>query len=407
MRVGADRRGSPFRPQPPVATLPRVKPSRRILFFVLVVLVLVGAGLLAARLFPSSKDDAAPEFPRVALSPEDSTAWHKANAWLFRDGGDTVLAAYRDRFLLPYAVGSGLGPRAVRKRGGFTELTFPRGKPVHARAYELEQFAPRAGFKVVEGREVGNAANRVEYLLEDAFGHRAAVRLVIGDSVAPGSFRMALVITELGRASDADRRAWAELPVAVTLVYPDTVKALVGGDGARAGREVLVELPMEPTNFPVVKPGPRALFIDDSREETARILRRRLDVNDDAAGFATKFGDRAIENPRLMEQIFQFIADRDLLFLDLTGSPRTLTPQVALQTGATALAAVALEAGSDKVLAEELSRRATAAQRSGEGVWVLRHTPGLPAAMARVLKAQEAAGPAPRWVTLRQLRREE
>jgi hypothetical protein len=71
------------------------------------------------------------------------------------------------------------------------------------------------------------------------------------------------------------------------------------------------------------------------------------------------------------------------------------------------VSAVVLVVGSEKVLMEELTRRSTAAQRSGEGIWVLRHTPGLPAAMAKAVKAQEAAGAAPRWVTLRQLRRED
>jgi polysaccharide deacetylase 2 family uncharacterized protein YibQ len=299
-----------------------------------------------------------------------------------------------------------LEPHAVRKRGEFTELTFPRGKPVHTLAYELEQFAPRAGYKVVEGREVGNLADKVEYLLEDGAGHRVAIRLVIGVEVAAGSYRMALVITELGRASEAERRAWAALPIALTVVYPDTVRAVLNHDDQAPSRDVLVELPMEPSNYPVLKPGPRALFIDDSREETDRILRRRLDVNEGAVGFATKLGDRAIENPGLMDQVLSFIASRDLLFLDLTGSPRTLTSQVALATGATGIVAVALEAGSEKIVNEELERRAKAAQRSGEGIWVLRHSPGLPAAVAKVLKAQQAAGTAPRWVTLRQLRQE-
>lgn len=387
-----------------------MKPGRRILFVLLVVATLVGVGVLTARLVPAARDEAVPEFPRVTLDAAEAGAWRKANRWLFSDEGDTVLTNYRERFLLPYAVGNGLGPRAVRKRGNFTEMTFPRDKPVHALAYELEQFAPRAGYTVVEGREVGNAASRVEYLLQDAGGHRVALRLLIGDSVPPGSFRMALVITELGRASEADRRAWAELPAAVTLVYPDTVKAAddaADADGRRAGREILVELPMEPTHYPIVKPGPRALFIDDSRDETEKTLRRRLDVNENAAGFATKFGDRAIENPGLMEQILFFMADRGLVFLDLTGSPRTLTPQVALATGATAVTAIELEVGSEKILAQELARRTAAAQRSGEGVWVLRHTPGLPVAMARAMKAQAAAGTAPRWVTLRQMRRED
>lgn len=386
-----------------------MKPVRRIFFILIAVAILWGVGSLMGRLFSSGGDEAAPDFPRVKLDSSETVAWRKANAWMFRDESDTTLTRYRDRFLLPYAVGNGLGPRAVRRRGHFTEMTFPRGKPVHALAYELEQFAPRAGYSVVEGREVGTGENRVEYLLQDQAGQRMAVRLLIGDSVAPGSFRMALIITELGRASEADRRAWAELPVAVTLVYPDTLKA-VEARGAHAGevaRDILVELPMEPTNYPVVRPGPRALFIDDSRDETDRILARRLQVNDGAAGFATKFGDRAIESPGLMQQIMTFIARRDLVFLDLTGSPRTLTQQTALETGATGVVAAELEVGSEKVLVEELTRRTRAAQRSGEGVWVLRHTPGLPAAMARAVKAQKETGTAPRWVTLRQLRREE
>jgi polysaccharide deacetylase 2 family uncharacterized protein YibQ len=391
-----------------VVTFACVKPVRRILVILFVVALLGGAGLLTARLFSSGADEAVPDFPRVTLDSAQDVAWRKANAWLFRDGNDTALTQYRERFVLPYAVGNGLGPRAVRKRGAFTELTFPRGKPVHALAYELEQFAPRAGYVVVDGREVGNGENRVEYLLRDAAGQQRAVRLLIGDSVAPGSFRMALVITELGSASEAERRAWAGFPVAVTLVYPDTLKAAGGEREAHeAARDILVELPMEPTNYPVVRPGPRALFIDDSREETEKILARRLQVNEGAVGFATRFGDRAIENPRLMEHVLAFVARRGLLFLDLTGSPRTLTQQAALQTGATAVVAAELAVGSEKVLVEELTRRTRAAQRSGEGLWVLRHTPGLAAAMARAVQAQEDAGTAPRWVTLRQMRGDE
>jgi polysaccharide deacetylase 2 family uncharacterized protein YibQ len=384
-----------------------VKPGRRILFVLIVVAALVAIGVLTARQFPK-QDDAIPEFPRVELDSLQTVAWRKANGWLFRDTADTALTQFRERFLLPYAVGNGLEPRAVRKRGDFTELTFPRGKPVHTLAYELEQFAPRAGFTVIEGREVGNLADKVEYMLQDAAGNQVAIRLVIGEVVVAGSFRMALVITDLGRASEADRRAWAAFPVAVTLVYPDTVRAMIHDEGnAGATHDVMVELPMEPTNFPVVKPGPRALFIDDSREETETVLRDRLDVNHDAVGFATKFGDRAIENPGLMNQVLTFIAARELLFLDLTGSPRTLTAQVSLATGATGLTAIAQEVGSQQIVMDELLRRTSAAQRSGEGVWVLRHTPGLPEALAKGLKAHAQVGASPRWVTLRTLKQGE
>jgi polysaccharide deacetylase 2 family uncharacterized protein YibQ len=131
-----------------------------------------------------------------------------------------------------------------------------------------------------------------------------------------------------------------------------------------------------------------------------------LKANPEAAGFATKHGDRAIESPGLMRSVLEFTAARRLLFLDLTASPRSLAPELFLSTGAEGFTAVAQDAGMDKWLTEELERRAAAARRSGEGLWVLRHTPGLPAALARVLRAQaETGGDSPRWVTLRELRR--
>jgi polysaccharide deacetylase 2 family uncharacterized protein YibQ len=233
------------------------------------------------------------------------------------------------------------------------------------------------------------------------------LRLLIGQTEAPGFFRMALVIADAGRAGPADRKAWLAFPFPVTLVFPDTVEA--PDDGASTdSRDVLVELPMEPAAYPVVKPGPRALFIHHTKDEIERILRGRLDENGDAAGFATRLGDRAIEHPGLMDNVMEFVADRGLLFLDLTGSPRSRAPQAAAHAGAIAFSATARDPGGAADLKAELERRIPVAKRSGEGIWVLRHTDGLPATLAAVLRAGGPEGEAsPRWVTLRRLHREE
>src|SRR5690606_5128841 len=122
-------------------------------------------------------------------------------------------------------------------------------------------------------------------------------------------------------------------------------------------------------------------------------------------GFATRYGDRAIEHPGLMGIVLGYAAGRGLLFLDLTASPRSLTAQTALATGAESLSSAVGDAGDLQRLREELDRRAASALRMGEGIWVLRHAPGLPAEFARAARAQAASGdPAPRWVTLRNLR---
>jgi polysaccharide deacetylase 2 family uncharacterized protein YibQ len=191
------------------------------------------------------------------------------------------------------------------------------------------------------------------------------------------------------------------------LVFPDTVGA--PDDGASSDRrDVLIELPMEPAAYPVVKPGPRALFIHHTQGEVERILRERLEGNPDAAGFATCLGDRAIEYPELMDYVMAFTADRGLLFLDLTGSPRSRASQAALRAGASLFSAVAHDPGNASSLKAELERRIAVAKRSGEGVWVLRHVDGLPATLAAILRAGSPEGDAdPRWVTLRRLHREE
>ena len=376
-----------------------MKIARRLVIVVVVAGLLAGLGLLASRWFPRAASEVA-ELPRVVLDSAETVAWRKANPWLF---SDTALTEWREHMLLPFALGNGLGPRQLRRRGGFAELTFPRGRPIHVIAFEFEAHATRAGFRVIEGHELGNAADRVQYRLADAAGRTFDLRLLLGQTAAAGSYRMALVITELGRATAAERRAWAAFPVPVTLVLPDTLSAAAGDDMTA---EILVELPMEPATYPTVKPGPRALFIDHSRDETEAILRARLKAQDGAVGFATKLGDRAIENPGLMDNVLAFVADRGLLFLDLTGSPRSLAPAAALRTGAEVFAATVQVPGAAAWLATELERRTVAARRSGEGVWVLRHAPGLPEALARVVRAQPEDA-APRWVTLRHLRQQD
>ncbi len=380
-----------------------MKNFRRLLILVLLLAALIVVGKFSGRLLPRAAVAAIGAGAKPLLDSTQEAAWRKANPWLFRDSS---LVEFRDKLLLPFALEDSLGPRNLKRRGGFMELTFPRGRPIHVIAHELENRVTRAGFRVAEGREVGNAADQVEYALADAAGHVFALRIVLGQAVAPGAFRMALVITDWARATEVDRRAWLDFPFAVTLVLPDTVAAPERDNPTGADRAILVELPMEPAAYPHVKPGPRALFIDQKPERIESLLRERLEMNSGAVGFATRYGDRAIEHPGLMESVLSFAAARGLLFLDLTGSSRSLTQQVSLHTGAEGFTAVVRDAGNEKDLADELARRAVVASRSGEGVWVMRQSPGLAATLARVLRAAPAPGEtAPRWVTLKQLHR--
>ena len=162
---------------------------------------------------------------------------------------------------------------------------------------------------------------------------------------------------------------------------------------------------MEPASYPYIKPGPRALFIDFSRDQAEEVLRERLDAYPEARGFATVLGDRAIENPQLMESALGFIASRSLVFLDLTASPRSLTTAISVKTGAESFAARVQEGNSDAILQAELLRRVNLAKKSGEGVWLVKHAPGLPARVAALLRREQKlfADLGLRWAPLSRL----
>lgn len=367
-----------------------MKIFRRLLLLAALVALLIFAGRGIGKLFPGNSGAEIEE-----AAPADSTtekAWRKANPWLY-DAPE--YAAFRENLILPMARRHGLEPRAVRRRGGVVEMTLPLGKPIHDYAWEVESRGAEAGLTVLEGRESATRPASVEYKLKDAEGRALTLRLLPGKGALPGAVRMALVITGLGAASPADLKAWLAFPEGVTLVLPDTSPALKALEDAAepeegvAAREIFLELPMEPASYPYVKPGPRALFIDFSRDQAEKVLGERLDAYSGAKGFATVLGDRAIENPPLMESVLGFMASRSLVFLDLTASPRSLTPSASVKTGAESFTARVQEGTSDEALRAELLRRADLARKAGEGVWVLRHAPGLPAGLAALLRREQ------------------
>jgi hypothetical protein len=381
-----------------------MRPKQRVLLIVAIAVALLGTGLLTARFFPGA---GAPDPGSTEIAPAaDSVSaaeWRRAHPWMF---GDEPVASFREKLLLPFAKTHDLGPRNLRRHGEIIEFIVPRGRPVHEYALSAERRAARARLELVEGREIGGNADRVEYRFADAGGNILILRVSLGRAILPGAAGLALVITDLWRAGDADLDAWLDFPEPVTLVFPDTHAVLGTGRTRAAGREIFLELPMEPTGYPAIRPGPRAVFIDHSREDVDRVLRARLERYPAATGFATRHGGRAIEHPHLMESTLSLLAERDLIFLDLTGSPRSLTASTALRTGAVSHVAVAQSAPGGEMLGRELETRAARAGRFGEGVWVLRHSPGLPADLASAIQGRsellEQSGV--RWVTLRELR---
>lgn len=355
-------------------------PLRKILLFVLITSALILLGRMAGRFLPPKESSAA--LTLVVDGPSDST-----NA-LPELKGDTTVGRWREKLFLPLARSFDIPDKSIRKKVGSWELILPKGKPIHEYALSIERLCVKNGIKVVKGVELRPSNRAVEYILESE-GGLIKLRASLGKGFMAGSARLAIVFTNLDSLRENQLAALEAAPFEKTLIIDphggNPVLKKVRFTSAR--NELLAELPMEPSSFPYVDPGKQALFIHHGREDVDRILQEALDSLPKARGFASKFGDRAIENPPLLDKVFRFTSNSGLVFLDLTGSPRSLTRQVAGGMGARYRLALVDKDGLG--VAKELGARAALAQKTGEAIWVLHYTPSAFRALEQALEENE------------------
>jgi polysaccharide deacetylase 2 family uncharacterized protein YibQ len=133
-----------------------------------------------------------------------------------------------------------------------------------------------------------------------------------------GRPKIALVIGGLGLNPDQTRQAIDALPPEVTLAfspYAENLQAQI--DRARAvGHEVMVELPMEPLDYPDNDPGPYTLLSNAPPGE----IQAKLDwLMSRAAGYfavTNAFGSRFLGQDKAMAPVIQTLRQRGVAFID-------------------------------------------------------------------------------------------
>lgn len=147
--------------------------------------------------------------------------------------------------------------------------------------------------------------------------------------------RIAVVVSTLGLSRDATDAAIHSLPGAVTLAfepYADDLERWIGLARA-AGHEVLINLPMEPLDYPISDPGPRALFTALPARENQGRLEWILSRVTGYVGVADTMGSRFTASPEAMSPILATLKARGLMFLDSRASLQSVAAQVASRQG--------------------------------------------------------------------------
>jgi polysaccharide deacetylase 2 family uncharacterized protein YibQ len=143
--------------------------------------------------------------------------------------------------------------------------------------------------------------------------------------------RVAIILSGLGLSSAATEAAIQDLPGEVTLAFQpfaDNIQQWIRLSRA-AGHEVLLNLPMEPVDFPANDPGPRALFVTLSPDENQDRMRWALSRVSGYVGVVNHMGSRFTTSRESMQPILAELKARGLLFVDARSAARSVATVLA------------------------------------------------------------------------------
>ena len=155
-------------------------------------------------------------------------------------------------------------------------------------------------------------------------------------SAAPGKLRIAIVVSGLGISAKATTAALASLPAGVTLgfaPYAGDVQHWVN-EARQFGHEVLLEVPMEPFDFPDSDPGPHTLRAGVDEDSNLQRLTWSLSRFTGYAGITNLLGQRFLSDSEVMSPTMTYLARRGLYFYDNGVSAQSVAPQVASASAA-------------------------------------------------------------------------
>jgi polysaccharide deacetylase 2 family uncharacterized protein YibQ len=143
--------------------------------------------------------------------------------------------------------------------------------------------------------------------------------------------RIALVVGGLGLSQTGTQKAIRELPADVTLGFATAGNSLQRWmqEARRSGHEILLQLPMEPFDYPDNDPGPHALRVGVSAKKNLDELHRNLAEITNYTGVMNYLGGRFLSDADALEPVMRDLGKRGLLFLDDGTSAQSLSGKLA------------------------------------------------------------------------------
>jgi polysaccharide deacetylase 2 family uncharacterized protein YibQ len=255
----------------------------------------------------------------------------------------------------------------------------------------VRKYSPGArdgdGPLIIEANRIGQDARSAAFPNEDLLEETSDGKIpVIGlDGTRPmdqyarpwsgtRGTRVAIVLGGLGLSQTGTQRAIRELPGEVTLAFAASGNSLPRWmqEARRGGHEILLQMPLEPFDFPQNDPGPFTLRTDMSEAQNLAELHSAMARLTNYTGIVNFMGGRFLSNADALEPVMRDIASRGLLFLDDGSTAQSLSGTLAGAIEAPhAFADLQLDADlSEAAVLKKLDELERIARRNGTAIGI-------------------------------------
>lgn len=142
--------------------------------------------------------------------------------------------------------------------------------------------------------------------------------------------RVAIVIGGLAVSQTGTQAAIARLPAEVTLAFASGGNSIDRWmqEARRKGHEILMQVPLEPFDYPSVDPGRNTLTVDAAPRENVERLHHALARTTNYTGIMNYMGGRFVADRAAMSVLMDELAGRGLMYVDDGSSARSLAEEL-------------------------------------------------------------------------------
>ncbi|TGT78672.1 divergent polysaccharide deacetylase family protein [bacterium M00.F.Ca.ET.159.01.1.1] len=147
--------------------------------------------------------------------------------------------------------------------------------------------------------------------------------------------RVAIVIGGLAVSQTGTQAAIAKLPAEVTLAFAPQGNSIGRWmqSARQSGHEIVMQVPLEPFDYPNVNPGRNTLTVSATPDENLKSLHWALSRTTNYTGVMNYMGARFSADASAMEPLMAELGKRGLAYVDDGSSSRSVAPDLALKDG--------------------------------------------------------------------------